>query len=304
MIPFFDEVLTKIEMQSNEFKELFRFPKWTKCVLASGSLIIPKDGTYKITACGAGGLRSRGGGGCAIDQRAYNAGDVISLTVSGLASAICSTQGLSITANGTANANGATASGGNVANYTGGNAQTGQMDSLGCAAGAANQSGGGTGGVIGGEGGVISTNTGPGGNGGAGGIVGGPGGGPDSNNAGVGGTGGTGGVIGGKGGTGRYSNGGAGGTGGVIGGNGGDSQYAGGGNGGNGGVIGGNGGRRNIVGTPANVVYLDGVGGAGGAVSGRGTAGGFSGMGWAVPFAPEIAIWTFGNAIIFLEEVV
>ncbi len=304
-----------------EISNSLLIPKFTKAVIASGSFTIPKDGTYKIIACGAGGTSAVGGGGCAIDQRDYVAGDVLTLTVSGSASAVCSARSLSMTANGTTTTAGATASGGNVANHTGGTSSTtaSLRNSNGCGAGGhSSGDAGGNGGVIGGNG----YNGDSGGAGGYGSIIGGNAGYTyvsGSNNRK---NGGNSGVFGGAGSNDTYPNGtrvaGDGGTG-IVGGDGGtvtdgvDTARHYGGNGGNGTLVGGNGGTV-IPDVPRLMgsVYasVGGSGGAGGGVPGQpgglfsGGAGGNSGMGWAIPFKEvKTENWTKGNAIIFIEEV-
>ena len=292
-------------------------PKFTKAIIASGSFTIPKDGTYKIIACGAGGKSAVGGGGCAIDQRDYVEGDTLIVTVSGSSSAICSARGLSMTANGTTTATGAKASGGNVANYTGGTSADSGRDSDGCGASGYSTTyiTGGNGGIIGGDGytGTNTTTGGTGGNGGNGGIMGGNGGvgGASNSSSGTGGTGGTGifGGTGGAGGKGGSSSGekGAGGIGGIgiiKGGDGGTCGSVGangnaGGAGGNGGILGGNGGTGTTMGgNGGNAGFLKGEI----ATTTAGGKGAFTGMPWAIPFI-EVFNWTKGNAIIFIEEV-
>jgi len=278
---------------------------FTKAVIASGSFTIPKDGTYKIIACGAGGASRIGGGGCAIDQRDYMEGDILTLTVSGVASAVCSSRSLSMTANATTTVTGATASGGNVGNYTGGNctATKTDRDSLGCGAGGYGTSSleGGDGGIIGGDGYIYTGTTSSGGGaGGNGGIIGGNGGDvTNSSSTGIGGIGGSG-MFGGFGGSSVTGDGGDGGTGTYVGGVGGHSTHNDGGDGGDSGIIGGNGGDGNggIGGKGGNAGLLKGLS----ACSTAGGEGGFNGMYWAIPFK-EVADWTKGNAIIFIEEV-
>ena len=296
------------------------FPKWTKCAIESEEVVIPKDGMYKIIACGRGGARSTGGGGCSIDQRQYFAGDVITLTVNGIASAVCVARGLTMTANAASSTNGGTAVGGNVANYKGGNSTdvATERDSLGCAAGARqNGQSGGNGGILGGEGGTNSSSSSvSSGNGGDGGYIGGKGGGSFSRY--LSGRGGNGGILGGHGGDSSSSTSAGeavaadGGDGGYIGGKGGNITTSGNstgnplrfaGRGGNGGILGGKGG--NVASVNSN----PGTGGTGGGIDGApgsiatGGAGGFTGMYWTLPFAPEILQYVHGNPIIFLEEV-
>ncbi len=293
--------------------ESLMIPKFTKAIIASGSFTIPKDGTYKIIACGAGGTSGVGGGGCAIDQREYFEGDVLTLTVSGSASVVCSARSLSITANGTTTTAGATASGGNVANYTGGSSvsTTSSRNSNGCGAGgyfaSASTAYGGSGGIIGGDG-YSGSSENMVAYGGDGGIIGGYGGSASygANSTAL--NGGTG-IFGGNGGnassTSSSKYGGNGGNGIYVGGNGGNATNASGGNGGNGGnggVMGGNGGNT------ANTSSNGGIGGNAGRLKGGnysltlGGAGAYNGMYWTIPFK-EVLSWTKGNAIIFIEEV-
>lgn len=311
--------------------EGLKIPKFTKAVIASGSFTIPKDGTYKIIACGAGGASEKGGGGCAIDQRDYVAGDILTLTVSGAASAVCAARSLSMTANGTTKKTGATASGGNVANYTGGTctATLSTSHSSGCGAGGSDMGAsreytgcGGDGGIIGGDaypnhdctggtGGIIGGNSSGGATahlpkGGYGGIFGGNGG--DNSSAGsskasatmVGGEGGDGGYVGGNGGYGGSSTssykgakGGNGGYGSVLGGTGGDGGSSASSTGGKGG----DGGSCSIFKGNAGTEPVTNVGGIGG-------SGAFNCALWTIPFKEvKTEKWTKGNAIIFIEEV-
>lgn len=306
---------TAIE-KMNQIAEDLVTKKFTKAFTASGSFTIPKAGTYKVIACGAGGTSGIGGGGCAIDQRTYTKGSAITLTVSGSASATgpgyykssngkATFVGLSITANGTTAATGATASGGNVANYAGGNctATKTERNSEGCGAGgySASYPTGGAGGIIGGNGyngSVNTTNLDM--SGGAGGIIGGNGG--NQTAAYNGGDGGTG-MFGGDGGstTGTSRVGGNGGAGTYIGGNGGNAagSTGTGGAGGNGGIAGGDGGTGTTKGgNGGNAAPLKGERGT----TIAGGRGAFHELGWAVPFK-EVSNWKNGNAIIFIEEV-
>lgn len=153
-----------------------------RCIGAGG------NGIVSMSASSGGG-----GGGYAVDKRKYKKGDIINITVAedGNAQAVCSARGLSMIANrgengkNSLNANGGTATGGNIKNITGGKGMNNAKgeNSEGCAGGGGCQSygsqnlsyDGGEGGFAGGNGGSCPMTNGSGYNasGGNGGFCGG-----------------------------------------------------------------------------------------------------------------------------------
>lgn len=310
--PQFKPLDQSINELSHLIIDMLKYPyPYIDYATASKSITIPRDMSLKVYAIGQGGTggfggngggtpqTGGGGAGCAIDQRNYKKGDVIVCDINSARTTVtCSKQGTSMQANAGVGQTGGTATGGNIANYTGGaggaaitTASSAGTASDGCAGGGGGKymnnsitaGNGGIGGVSGGNGGDTYSNltiTHSAGLGGNGGLFGGNGGRGNRGQAdirgGTGGNGGSGRIIGGRGGNGGTSWSGGGG----LGGHGGNSDTIGG-DGGTGGSIEGSSGSGGRGGNGGNSgLCVGGSGGYGGSPNGVGGAAGSNSVGY------------------------